>query len=428
MEYSVEKLIEKINFEKEKAIENGIIRKEKPQKEISDREKYCKLPDTWIWIRLGDYCLKATDYVASGSFASIKENVNYYNTENYAIMVKTADFANNFTKNLTYTDESSYKFLSNSNLFGGELILSNIGSIGKVFKVPYLNKPMTLASNTIMIKFTDDKLADYMYYYFKSNYGQNAIKSISSGTSMLKFNKTQLKTLPIPIPSIEIQEKIVTALDKAQYLIDKKKEQIDLLDELVKSRFVEMFGDPNCNNKNWKIKKFKDVSSNKDSDRVPIKQADREKRSGKYPYYGATGIIDSIDGYIFDGLYLLIAEDGKNLETKNKDIAFLAEGKFWVNNHAHVIKETNESNLYYLKYTINNMNLKPYITGIDQLKLNRGNLDNIELPIPPIELQNEFAEFVTKIDEIKSKMEASLSELEDNFNSLMQKAFKGEVF
>ena len=428
MEYSVEKLIEKINFEKEKAIENGIIRKEKPQKEISDREKYCKLPDTWIWIRLGDYCLKATDYVASGSFASIKENVNYYNTENYAIMVKTADFANNFTKNLTYTDESSYKFLSNSNLFGGELILSNIGSIGKVFKVPYLNKPMTLASNTIMIKFTDDKLADYMYYYFKSNYGQNAIKSISSGTSMLKFNKTQLKTLPIPIPSIEIQEKIVTALDKAQYLIDKKKEQIDLLDELVKSRFVEMFGDPNCNNKNWKIKKFKDVSSNKDSDRVPIKQADREKRSGKYPYYGATGIIDSIDGYIFDGLYLLIAEDGKNLETKNKDIAFLAEGKFWVNNHAHVIKETNESNLYYLKYTINNMNLKPYITGIDQLKLNRGNLDNIELPIPPIELQNEFAEFVTKIDEIKSKMEASLSELEDNFNSLMQKAFKGELF
>ncbi len=428
MEYSVEKLIEKINFEKEKAIENGIIRKEKPQKEISDREKYCKLPDTWIWIRLGDYCLKATDYVASGSFASIKENVNYYNTENYAIMVKTADFANNFTKNLTYTDESSYKFLSNSNLFGGELILSNIGSIGKVFKVPYLNKPMTLASNTIMIKFTDDKLADYMYYYFKSNYGQNAIKSISSGTSMLKFNKTQLKTLPIPIPSIEIQEKIVTALDKAQYLIDKKKEQIDLLDELVKSRFVEMFGDPNCNNKNWKIKKFKDVSSNKDSDRVPIKQADREKRSGKYPYYGATGIIDSIDGYIFDGLYLLISEDGKNLETKNKDIAFLAEGKFWVNNHAHVIKETNESNLYYLKYAINNMNLKPYITGIDQLKLNRGNLDNIELPIPPIELQNEFAEFVTKIDEIKSKMEATLSELEDNFNSLMQKAFKGELF
>lgn len=428
MEYSVEKLIEKINFEKEKAIENGIIRKEKPQKEISDREKYCKLPDTWIWIRLGDYCLKATDYVASGSFASIKENVNYYNTENYAIMVKTADFANDFTKNLTYTDESSYKFLSNSNLFGGELILSNIGSIGKVFKVPYLNKPMTLASNTIMIKFTDDKLADYMYYYFKSNYGQNAIKSISSGTSMLKFNKTQLKTLPIPIPSIEIQEKIVTALDKAQYLIDKKKEQIDLLDELVKSRFVEMFGDPNCNNKNWKIKKFKDVSSNKDSDRVPIKQADREKRSGKYPYYGATGIIDSIDGYIFDGLYLLIAEDGKNLETKNKDIAFLAEGKFWVNNHAHVIKETNESNLYYLKYAINNMNLKPYITGIDQLKLNRGNLDNIELPIPPIELQNEFAEFVTKIDEIKSKMEATLSELEDNFNSLMQKAFKGELF
>ena len=260
MKRNVDDLIKEINYEKQNAIENGIIRKEKPQSEINEKDMYCKLPNNWRWIRLGDYCLKATDYVASGSFASIKSNVNYYNTENYALMVKTADFANNFTKNLTYTDENGYKFLSNSNLFGGELILSNIGSIGKVFKVPYLNRPMTLASNTIMIKFTNDELADYIYYYFKSTYGQNALKSISSGTSMLKFNKTQLKTLPLPIPTLETQKKIVEVLDKAQELIDKRKEQIEALDELVKSRFIEMFGNPFIDEKNFGMIKLGEVT------------------------------------------------------------------------------------------------------------------------------------------------------------------------
>ena len=143
--------------------------------------------------RLGDICEKVTDYVASGSFAALKENVLITNEENYAIMVKTADFSNGFTKALTYTDKRGYDFLKNSNLFGGELILSNIGSIGKVFKVPYLDRPMTLASNTVMIKTATPELTDYLYYYFLSPAGYKSLLSISSGTSMLKFNKTELK-------------------------------------------------------------------------------------------------------------------------------------------------------------------------------------------------------------------------------------------
>ena len=444
MENSVEKLIEKINFEKEKAIENGIIRKEKPQKEISDREKYCKLPDNWRWIRLGDYCLKATDYVASGSFASIKENVNYYNTENYAIMVKTADFANNFTKNLTYTDESSYKFLSNSNLFGGELILSNIGSIGKVFKVPYLNKPMTLASNTIMIKFTDDKLADYMYYYFKSNYGQNAIKSISSGTSMLKFNKTQLKTLPIPIPSIEIQEKIVTALDKAQHLIDKKKEQIELLDELVKSRFIEMFGDPVNNPKSFEILTIGDLTTD-----VKYGTSKSSSEGGKYPYLRMNNITYGGKLDLNDLKYIDIDDDElekcivkrgdvlfnrtNSIELIGKTCIFELEEPMVIAGYIIRVRLKNNILPVYLSTFLNSSYGKTLLRGIakgavNQANINAQELKSIKIHVPPIELQNEFAEFVKKVDSIRSKMETSLSELEDNFNSLMQKAFKGELF
>lgn len=419
MKKNVDDLIKEIKYEKQNAIENGIIRKEKPQSEINEKDMYCKLPNNWRWIRLGDYCLKATDYVASGSFASIKSNVNYYNTENYALMVKTADFANNFTKNLTYTDESGYKFLSNSNLFGGELILSNIGSIGKVFKVPYLNRPMTLASNTIMIKFTNDKLADYIYYYFKSTYGQNALKSISSGTSMLKFNKTQLKTLPLPIPSLETQTKIVEALDKAQELIDKRKEQIEALDELVKSRFIEMFGDPIINSKGWQTKNWNEILVIKNGKG----QKSIEDKNGIYPICGSGGIMSYGNDYICNENTVIIGRKG-NI---NKPI--LMREKFWNVDTAFGLEPNKKYiNADYLYMFCEMYNFEKHNKAVTIPSLTKSDLLKIEMALPPIELQNEFADFVKQVDKLKYQMETSLKELEDNFNSLMQKAFKGELF
>ena len=102
-------LINQIQAEKRTAIDEGILREEKPLPEISVQEMPRKLPTGWAWCRIGDYAMKVTDYVASGSFASLKENVLISNEENYAVMVKTADFANGFRKNLTYTDKHGYE-------------------------------------------------------------------------------------------------------------------------------------------------------------------------------------------------------------------------------------------------------------------------------------------------------------------------------
>lgn len=190
------------------------------------------------YVKLADCCEKITDYVASGSFASLKANVLITNQPNYAIMVKTADFSNGFTKGLTYTDKHGYGFLSNSNLFGGELILSNIGSIGKVFIVPNLHCPMTLASNSIMVKPNKDFSVKYLYYLFSSKYGYNTLLSISAGTSMKKFNKTMLKEVLIQLRTSEEQHKIVHELDDINLAIENKRQVFSSLDELVKSRFI----------------------------------------------------------------------------------------------------------------------------------------------------------------------------------------------
>ncbi len=140
--------------------------------------------------------------------------MKYYNTNNYAILVRTKDFQNEFKKDLVYTDKHGYDFLSKSNLFGGELIFSNVGSIGKVFVVPKLNKKMTLAPNAIMVRFNDEGHQKWFYYLFQSNVGLELLKSITSATAVGKFNKTDFKKLEIPIPPLKEQHRIVAKIEE----------------------------------------------------------------------------------------------------------------------------------------------------------------------------------------------------------------------
>ena len=186
---------------------------------IADKVPF-DIPDSWEWVRLGNYAEKVTDQVASGSFAALRANVPSLKEPDYAIMVKTADFSNGFTRNLTYTTEHGYNFLENSNLFGGELILSNIGSIGKCFIVPKLEQKMTLAPNSVMIRLTDEDLRDYLYNFITSPQGYSELIAIASGTAMKKFNKTDLKTIFIPVPPIAEQKRIVNKLNELQPYID----------------------------------------------------------------------------------------------------------------------------------------------------------------------------------------------------------------
>lgn len=162
-----------------------------------------------------------TDYVANGSFASLKANVRTYKEKNYALFVRTVDFANNFKGELSYIDKESYDFLEKSKLFGGELMLSNIGaSIGKVFKVPRLEIPMSLAPNAIILRFFNDFTCDYFEYVFKSFVGQNYLQFLSGGAAMPKFNKTDLRAMLVPVPPIKEQERIVESIKNIFAVID----------------------------------------------------------------------------------------------------------------------------------------------------------------------------------------------------------------
>ena len=211
---TAEDLYRRIQAEKQALVKAGKIKKEKPLPEIATDEVPFEIPANWKWIRLGAYCQKITDQVASGSFAALRENVRSLKTPDYAIMVKTADFSNGFTKNLTYTDKHGYDFLSNSNLFGGELILSNVGSVGKCFIVPKLSCKMTLAPNAVMVRMMEQSSKEYFYYFLISFQGYKELDAISTGVAVKKFNKTELKTILIPLPPLAEQKRIVAKLEE----------------------------------------------------------------------------------------------------------------------------------------------------------------------------------------------------------------------
>ena len=175
------------------------------------------------WKKLGEICY-ISDYVSNGSFASLRENVQYKSEPDYAILVRFADYSNGFdTSKFVYIDEHAYHFLSKSYLEGGEIIMSNVGSCGLLFRCPKLDRKMSLAPNSILIK---SEFIDYLYYWLGGNVGQEEIRKITSKSAMPKFNKTEFKKIQVPIPSLEEQARIVSILDTFTASIDNLKEQI----------------------------------------------------------------------------------------------------------------------------------------------------------------------------------------------------------
>ncbi|MDH5546201.1 MAG: restriction endonuclease subunit S [Gammaproteobacteria bacterium] len=165
----------------------------------------------------------------------------------------------------------------------------------------------------------------------------------------------------------------------------------------------------------WAISPLSDCAEILDSKRIPINSKERSARiDGKsqdelYPYYGATGQVGVIDGFIFEGEYLLIGEDGAPFFDKSKNVAYIAKGKFWVNNHAHILDaiEGVTSNKYLLHY-LNKFNYKDYVGGTTRLKLNQADLKQIPVPLAPPEQQKRI---VAKIEELFSHIDAGIEAL-----------------
>lgn len=176
------------------------------------------IPDSFKLLKNDELPLVVTDYVANGSFASLKANVTLYQEPNYAYFIRNTDLKSETFK--VFVDEHSYNFLSKSTLFGGEIIISNVGDVGSVFLCPKLDKPMTLGNNIIMLRPEQENLRYYLYIWFKWLYGQSLIQGIKGGSAQPKFNKTDFKNLPIFLPPDDLLEQFHKIVKPMFELID----------------------------------------------------------------------------------------------------------------------------------------------------------------------------------------------------------------
>ena len=203
---------------------------------------YGKIPNGWDMARIGDYSTVITDYVANGSFSTLAQNVIYKSDPDYAILIRLTDYNNNFEKDFVYIDKHAYDFLSKSKLYGGEIIISNVGAnVGTVFKCPRLERPMSLAPNAIMLKTKGND--DFYYYWFLSRSGQHSLKSIVTGSAQPKFNKTNFRDLLVPIPPRDIQNKIACFLKSIDEKIEVNNRINDNLYQQMESFYKAWFTD-----------------------------------------------------------------------------------------------------------------------------------------------------------------------------------------
>ena len=356
--------------------------------DLSPQQQLSKPEFNGEWVKLGDLC-----GVCSGG--TPKRSVSEYWNEGSIPWVKISDISGKFVSSTEeLITEAGLKGSSAKLLAPGTLLYSIFASIGAVgiLKIPAATNQ---AIAGLSIK-TDRIERDYLYHFLKSR--ESLAKSSGRGAAQNNINLTILRGMEVPVPAIGEQKAIVEQLEIIATQIKQAETQLDQLDSLVKSQFVEMFGDPKSNPHGWDIGTIETIAANLDAKRVPITQSDREE--GPYPYYGATGAVDSVSGYIFDERLLLVSEDGANLLARTYPIAFSIFGKTWVNNHAHVLKVQNEETQVFLEKLINMMDISEFITGSTQPKLTQKQLNQIPVMLPPMSLQRQFAEFVARVDKL----------------------------
>ena len=288
----------------------------------------------------------------------------------------------------------------------------------------------------ILRKSTDEFISEFCGLFLKSKF--DYLRDKCTGATIPHISKVSLEELKLPKFTLENQMKIVEVIKLSQELIDKRKAQIEALDELVKSQFIEMFGDLNSNSKGWNIINFNefaviDTNMTKDfekySDYPHIGIDSIEKNTGNILEYQLVKDSSLKSGkYLFDERHIIYSKIRPNL---NKVALPWFKGVCSADAYP-ILCLDGIVDKNYLGYVLRSEFFLSYILAFSGRtnipKVNKEQLKGFNMPTPPIELQNQFADFVKQTDKLKFEMEKSLKELEDNFNSLMQKAFNGQLF
>lgn len=194
----------------------------------------------WVEETIPQIIQLITDYVANGSFAAIRENVTYSSVEDYAYVIRLQDASANWKGPFVYTNENAYDFLKKTSLFENDIIMSNVGTVGKFFKVPKMDKPMTLGPNALLFRSESNDM-NFLYFYLNSKFFKKKLKRIITPGVQSKVNKTDLKKIAIKMPKLKEQEKIGDFFSRLDEIISKQSQKIGEMKLRKKGFLQKMF-------------------------------------------------------------------------------------------------------------------------------------------------------------------------------------------
>ena len=271
------------------------------------------------------------------------------------------------------------------------------------------------ASYILRTKNPEVLLQDYIPILLQRDHFWDFFESHKTGGITFLMNWGMLKTYEFDLPPIEKQREVMEKVWAAYRLKQSYQKLIEATDEMVKSRFIEQFS------KYGQSRKLGDVVKLMDDRRKPINDAERQsmKTGELYPYYGATGQVDSINSYLTDDTLLCIAEDCGNYKG-GEESSYIITGKAWVNNHAHLVKPNEDCDITFLHYYLTISDLSPYVTGTTRQKLTQKSLVSIPVVTPPVEEQKAFVSIVLQADKSKFELKQAIEKIDKVMRALMQ--------
>ena len=350
-------------------------------------------------------------------------------------LIQTGNIGNGFFKDrgekARYISGKTFKRLRCTEILPTDCLISRLPDpVGRACILPETGEKMITAVDCTILRFQKEVLPLWFVYYSLSQEYQTQIDKEVLGSTRQRISRNNLGLIEIPLPPLTEQKRIVKILDEVFEGIEKARgnaeKNLKNSQELFESYLQGVFAN---RGKDWGEKTLNEISENLDSKRIPITK--RVRSSGKYPYYGASGIVDNVGEYIFDDNLLLVSEDGANLLARTYPIAFSVSGKSWVNNHAHVLKFEKVESQKFVEYYLNSIKLDPYVSGMAQPKLNQKMLNSIPIPYPPFSDQKAIVKKLDALAGETKKLETvyrqKIADLDELKKSVLKKAFGGEL-
>ena len=280
----------------------------------------------------------------------------------------------------------------------------------------------------------------FVYYGLRTKAGELLARAAGAATPII--NKTAFSEVEIAAPPLETQRRIASILGAYDDLIEVNRRRIAVLEEMARGLFEEWFvrfrfpgheAVPILDTpdgplpEGWQRVPFGTVADNFDRLRKPLSGQQRLGMSGPYPYYGAAKVFDYIDSYIFEGLHLLIAEDGSVITPDGFPVLQLADGKFWVNNHAHVVKGCGDVSTEYLYLALSRQPIQGYITGAAQPKITQANLNRIVITVAKKSLMTQFSTIASTLFSLALSLQNANERLAASRDLLLPRLIAGQL-